>query len=509
MFELSEFLVWLICVGISAILIGYTIKYYGMEDTILKSEGFVVYACPPNTVKYITRNGETNCCNGDIVNNQCNGNNLCSLSPTNSLGLQKCQTYLKNLANEASAANCFTDMPYYFASNDGSLRGCSLSQATPDGTAPSDPTKLQCILYPTDALDKLKLDSCYNYKLNKAAKSGANCPVVPAAAAAPVGPANPTGYVIYGGGISGNLPVTKIIEIEGSGPGGTKKGLFAQDGQYIRSVVSDGTFSKVLESFAILGNISSITNIQSIRGLPITSENYNLKKVDPSNPAPAAPAVPAAAANPTGYVIYGEGISGNLAVTKIIELGGPDPIKVLLAQDGKYARMVVTDPTISYRLNSLYGIGNISTVNDNASIGLLESVKQVLYNVKKADGSAPLPPPPPPPPPVKPTPPSSTNPNDYVLNGGNPAVSNLQVSKILFDEYNYYFFAQNGENINYTVLKIDKTKFVYYYSGRFKGTIAEITDIKSYQTINGKEALPGSNYTAKKKDGSEIYAPDS
>jgi len=146
-----------------------------MENTLVKREGFIVYACPSKTVKYITRNGETNCCNGDIINNECNGNNVCSLSPSNSLNLQTCQTYVTNLANQASAANCFADMPYYFASSDESLRGCSLSHATPDGTAPSDPTKLQCILYPTEALDKVKLDSCYNYKLNKNALSGANC----------------------------------------------------------------------------------------------------------------------------------------------------------------------------------------------------------------------------------------------------------------------------------------------------------------------------------------------
>ena len=475
-----------------------------MEDTILKSEGFVVYSCPSNTVKYITRNGETNCCNGDIVNNQCNGNNLCSLSPTNSLGLQKCQTYLKNLANDASAANCFEDMPYYFASTDGSLRGCSLSQATPDGTAPSDPTKLQCILYPTDALDKLKLDSCYNYKLNKIAKSGANCPVVPAA------PANPTGYVIYGEGISGNLPVAKILPVLGPSGSVYAKLYMAQDGPTVRGVLVDPSYTKINNAISFTMEISKMTetNFSMQSSYPNSKYEaptaYSIKKTDGTGILTNSPAGSAVAANSTGYVIYGEGISGNLPVTKIIELGGPDPIKVLLAQDGEYARMVVTDPTISYRLNSLYGIGNISTVNDNASIGELKSIKQVLYNVKKADGSAPLPPPPPP---VKPIPPSSTNPNDYILTGGNPAVSNLQVSKILADDYRFYFFAQNGENINYTVLKSDKPKFVYFYSGLVKGKISEITDDNSFNQLTQKGALPGSGYIAKKKDGSETYGP--
>jgi hypothetical protein len=342
--------------------------------------------------------------------------------------------------------------------------------------------------------------------------------VVPAAAAAPAAAANPTGYVIYGEGISGNLPVTKILPVLGPSGSVYAKLYMAQDGPTVRGVLVDPSYTKINNAISFTMEISKMTetNFSMQSSYPNSKYEaptaYSIKKTDGTGiltNSPAVPAVPAAAANPTGYVIYGEGISGNLAVTKIIELGGPDPIKVLLAQDGEYVRMVVTDQTISYRTNSLYGIGNISSVNDNASIGELKSIKQVLYNVKKADGSAPLPPPPPPPPPVKPTPPSSTNPNDYVLNGGNPAVSNLQVSKILPGEYTYHFFAQNGENINYTVLKSDKPKFVYFYSGVVKGKISEITDENSFKLLSQKGAQPGSGYTAKKKDGSEIYAPDS
>ena len=176
MTELYAFLLWLICVGISAIAIGYFIKYYGF-DSAIKREGFTVYACPSNSTTYITKNGETNCCNGNIVDGICNGNNLCSLSPTNALSLPSCQDYISDIASDSAVANCFNDMPYYFEASDGSLKGCSASTTTDDGTAPTDPNKMQCILYPTEALDKIKLDSCYNYLKNKAALSGANCPV--------------------------------------------------------------------------------------------------------------------------------------------------------------------------------------------------------------------------------------------------------------------------------------------------------------------------------------------
>jgi hypothetical protein len=173
MIELNAFLLWLICVGISAIAIGYFIKYYNNSP----NEGFVVYSCPSNTTKYINNDGETNCCNGQIVDGRCTGNNVCSLSPTNTLKLPSCGDYTISLLRNAEKEYCFPEMPHYFASANGSLRGCSASVILPDGTAPADPGQLQCILYSTPALDKIKLDSCYNYNLNKNKPAVANCPV--------------------------------------------------------------------------------------------------------------------------------------------------------------------------------------------------------------------------------------------------------------------------------------------------------------------------------------------
>jgi hypothetical protein len=187
--ELHAFLLWLIFVVISAIAIGYFIKYVSLNSDS-RNEGFLVYTCPLGSTKYITRSGETNCCNGDIVDSKCTGNNVCSLSPTNTLGLPSCYDYAKNEVNDAAAQYCFPVMPFYFASSDGLLRGCSASHATSDGTAPADQTMLQCRLYSTDALDKVRLDSCYNYQLNQAALArAANCPVaspVASPVAAPV-----------------------------------------------------------------------------------------------------------------------------------------------------------------------------------------------------------------------------------------------------------------------------------------------------------------------------------
>jgi hypothetical protein len=206
----------------------------------------------------------------------------------NSLGIQSCQTYASNVANEAAAANCITDMPYYFAATNGSLRGCSAAPATADGTAPSDPTQLQCILYPTDALDKVKLDSCFNYTLNKDMKAAnAKCPTTSAASAASnTPPPNPDViWVIYGPGISGNLPVTKILKEQT--PPGPITIYLAQDGQLVRGVIVDSGHTNNMASLLFTADLLQVTDapiysiLQKYSGKYVQAPNkYNIKKSD-------------------------------------------------------------------------------------------------------------------------------------------------------------------------------------------------------------------------------------
>lgn len=183
MSEGIAFLLWLVFVGISAIIIGFFLKYYQGNTS---KEGFTtltIYACPSGSMNYITKEGHTNCCNGDVVNGVCNGNDICTLSPNNILGLPTCSELHARTAASAGAAKCPGGIPNYFASADGTLKGCSVSNISPDRTAPTDSTMLQCILYPTAALDSRKLDSCHNYLANQAALAQARASCVTAQAA--------------------------------------------------------------------------------------------------------------------------------------------------------------------------------------------------------------------------------------------------------------------------------------------------------------------------------------
>jgi len=268
-------LIWLICIGISALLIGY---FLIRIQEVPKKEGFTMYVCPSNSVSYITRTGETECCNGDIVDGFCNGNVLCSLSPKNRKGLKTCSDLLVSTLATTGAIMCPPTIPNYFAALNGSVRGCSVSQPLPNGIGPSDPNQLQCILYPTPDLDKIRLDSCYNYSLQLAQKAQlAQCSPSTSLQAlqAKQGSTNSTGYVLYGGSInddgtdiSGELPVTKIITMSSDNPNlSSVTRYLAQDGIYVKEAVivreKESGREFHMSSGVFDGNLSNISDFNS------------------------------------------------------------------------------------------------------------------------------------------------------------------------------------------------------------------------------------------------------
>jgi hypothetical protein len=180
------FLIWLLCVGISAVLIAYFLKN-SLKPLI--REGFVIHTCPSGTNSFITDSGETLCCNGDVVDNYCTGNLRCTLSPRSKSGLPTCTDLAASDAAAAGASRCPSSMPHYFGCPT-TVEGCSASNPSANGLQPSNPLQPQCILYKTQAEDSVKLDSCYNVVQTTirdarcvAAQATANLPACAAAAA--------------------------------------------------------------------------------------------------------------------------------------------------------------------------------------------------------------------------------------------------------------------------------------------------------------------------------------
>ena len=281
------FLIWLLCVGISAVLIGYFLKN-SLKPVI--REGFAVYTCPSGSNEFVTDSGETHCCNGDIVDGYCTGNLRCTLSPKSSSGLPTCNDLAASEAMSEGAAKCPLEMPNYFS--DGSRKGCSVSPANSNRSAPSDENQPMCILYPTEALDKVKLDSCYNVLKNSKRDSEfaelqaqANDPTCSAARAAVE-----------------NVKATSRV---------------AQAAQAAKAV-QDASVQAAQAA-------ATIAAAQAVTGS-----------------APGSATRSCGHSNSTGYTLSGTGISGSIPVHSVIDdVNGPSPAKIFLAQNNDRVAVLV------------------------------------------------------------------------------------------------------------------------------------------------------------------------
>jgi hypothetical protein len=422
------FLLWLVFVGISAIIIGYFLKYHAFNVSI-KKESFLVVGCPSGTTNYITDSGESNCCNGDVIDGECNGNNVCTLSPNNREGLPTCAELHTRAAEATGIAKCPREIPNYFASSNGSLKGCSVSNIMPDGSGPIDTAALQCILYPTAALDSSRLDSCQNYVANKMALDAAKAscaapgsspggasasadsatassarssvlkflgsdpsitPLTSRLTSSPPPVANPTGYVMSGTDIVGEIPVIKVI----NAPDSTT--YLAQNGNSINvNMIHAG--SMIHEDFSAVGILpNTITDFPSLFKF-FQSDNvglrklakYTTKKLDGSLVDTPDVPHPPSSTNPSDYILTGgtPPLPNNIQVVKIFN----DSSMAFFAQDGDIIRSVVLTGGAGKEDRYYFGLskkGNVSILKSGQEFFDMDSIVPGKdYILKKKDGS--------------------------------------------------------------------------------------------------------------------------
>jgi hypothetical protein len=166
------FLIWLLCIGIAAIMIGLFIQDFEKEGFAdppgakgpIRQSGIMITTCPSGSASYITAEGNTNCCEGDLVNNACNGNEICSLSPSIPGGLQSCADWITKEWASRSKKFCSRNLPYYFGSlaRIPGTEGCSASLCSSDGSVPEDPTQPKCKIYGNLTDELSNTDSCFN-----------------------------------------------------------------------------------------------------------------------------------------------------------------------------------------------------------------------------------------------------------------------------------------------------------------------------------------------------------
>jgi hypothetical protein len=158
---MSTAILWSILILLLVLLL-YFAKYNYYVPT--RKEGFTVKTCPSGTTSYITDDGFTNCCSGEVINNYCQ-NIRCSLSPGSPV--INCTTYGLDLIARNNANYCKAELAgdcvNYFTNPEGTIKGCSKSNLNSSRTGPSDLTQPYCRIYSTTAANTANYDSCQNY----------------------------------------------------------------------------------------------------------------------------------------------------------------------------------------------------------------------------------------------------------------------------------------------------------------------------------------------------------
>lgn len=145
-----------------------------------KEEGFQSSAvtlnlCPVWAPQIQTAKGNTDCCEGDLVDGKCSSRTFCTLSPAHD-GVPLCiDAWRKYFADKS--AQCPSTMRNYYEDvrNKDKPKGCSVSQPVLDGSQPQNQSVPKCRIYNTERENRELADSCYIEKQRLQVK----CPSFP------------------------------------------------------------------------------------------------------------------------------------------------------------------------------------------------------------------------------------------------------------------------------------------------------------------------------------------
>ena len=343
------FVIWLFCVGLAAIILAVFIRQNGLE-WLHRKEGFQVNlpniritSCPVNTEKYINDEGDTNCCEGDIVNGKCHGHEVCSLSPKTTYGLKTCSEWLINEWTRRAALYCSQTMPYYYGDMHRiGQEGCSASQCSGNGTEPEDPAMKKCTIYKNQNDELSRVDSCTNV----IAKDTMVCPQSDAVKT----------ILVQGG----SPPLPTLLQCTYTPKNHSSNDLPVNCYEPTR-------YELFMRAKGITTPINSSTDVQFC---PASKAYYVDNTLSVANakglPAGSCPAPSAAvtSGSNTEYVMYGDDIKGEIPVTKILKgvRFGPTPVDIYLAQDANIVHALFIRPSEVGRNDSLKFNGNASSI---------------------------------------------------------------------------------------------------------------------------------------------------
>jgi hypothetical protein len=135
---------------------------------------FYLHSCPSGYTSYHLTNGNTACCKGEIVANECMSDDVCLLNGKGTHDMEKCTTVITNEYKQKAIDQCPSSMSTYF--EDMTKKGCTNGPLNTTLTGPQHKNQQICTIYNTMDLNLNSLDSCSNQKeLDEFPCFGNNC----------------------------------------------------------------------------------------------------------------------------------------------------------------------------------------------------------------------------------------------------------------------------------------------------------------------------------------------
>ena len=127
----------------------------------LENESYL-HSCPSGYTSYHLSSGNTACCKGEIVANECMSDNACLLNGKGTM--EKCTTVIMNEYTQKSIEQCPSSIASYFEDNSNRKKGCTNGPLNTTLTGPQNNSQKVCNIYNTMDLNLNSLDSCLNQK---------------------------------------------------------------------------------------------------------------------------------------------------------------------------------------------------------------------------------------------------------------------------------------------------------------------------------------------------------
>ena len=139
-------------------------------------DNFYLSACPSGYKSFYNNNGDTVCCDGEIIANKCLSSNQCTLNGNGTPDMPNCTQLIKKLYANRSKEYCTSSLPNYFEDRSKNIKGCMTGPLNDTMTGPRKWEQPQCYIYPESDKNTNFKNSCANQKLlDNAQCFGNNC----------------------------------------------------------------------------------------------------------------------------------------------------------------------------------------------------------------------------------------------------------------------------------------------------------------------------------------------